>query len=64
MTKTLLAGAAALAIAMGSIVSTTATASAGPSYNPTYCAFFLPFMCMPPASAAAPHKHHHVKKMM
>ena len=63
MTKTILAGAAAFAIATGSIVSSTATASAAPSYNPTYCVLFLPFLCMPPASTAAPHKHHHMKKM-
>ena len=63
MTKTILAGAAAFAIATGSVVSSTATASAAPSYNPTYCVLFLPFLCMPPASTPAPHKHHHMKKM-
>jgi hypothetical protein len=62
MTKTLLAGLAALAIATGSIVSATATAEAAPSYNPTYCVLFLPFLCIPPASTPAPHKHHHHMK--
>ena len=54
MTKTILAGAAAFAIATGSVLSSTATASAAPSYNPTYCVLFLPFWCMPPQEAMRP----------
>jgi hypothetical protein len=58
MTKKILAGVTALAIATASIVGSTATADAHhkamPAYNPTYCVLFLPFLCMPPAPA--PHK--------
>ena len=60
MTKKILAGVTALAIATASIVGSTATADAHhkamPAYNPTYCVLFLPFFCMP-QTPAAPAKH-------
>ncbi len=63
MTKTILAGATALAIATGSIVSSAATAEAAVApYNPTYCILFLPFLCMPPTPTPAKHVHHAKKK--
>jgi hypothetical protein len=63
MTKKIMAAAAAIAITAGSIVSTAATAEAHAvntmSYNPTYCVLFLPFLCLPHPTVAAPHHHHH-----
>ena len=58
MTKKILAGVTALAVAAGTIVSGAGTADAKPAlgYNPTYCVLFLPFLCLPPTATAAP-KH-------
>ena len=73
MTKKILAGVTALAIATAGIVGSTATADAHhkaamPAYNPTNCILFLPFLCGPPPPAPAKHKsavkHHKVKTGM
>jgi hypothetical protein len=54
MTKKILTALATLAIASGSIVSSSATTEAvAMIYNPTYCILFLPFLCFPPT----PHRH-------
>ena len=70
MTKKILAGVTALAIATAGIVGSTATADAHkaamPAYNPTECILFLPFLCSTPTPAphkAAPKHKAKMKKM-